>query len=157
MKNDGVLLACDRDEGRVEMLSDNLKRLGVEIARAIRHDWTKQTLEGQAPFDRILIDVPCSNTGVMRRRVDLRWRLTPDDFPRMAAEQFRIAREIVPLLKRSGVLVYSTCSLEPEENEEVVNAILKEFPFLRLDEQKSVVPFRDGFDGAYAAKLIRQL
>ena len=61
------------------------------------------------------------------------------------------------MLKRNGVLVYSTCSLEPEENEEVVNAILKEFPFLRLDEQKSVVPFRDGFDGAYAAKLIRQL
>ena len=157
MKNDGVLLACDRDERRVETLSDNLKRLGVEIARAIRHDWKKQTLEGQAPFDRILIDVPCSNTGVMRRRVDVRWRLTPDDFPRMAAEQFRIVREIVPLLKRNGVLVYSTCSLEPEENEEVVNAILKEFPFLRLDEQKSVVPFRDGFDGAYAAKLIRQL
>lgn len=156
MKDDGTIFACDRDQRRVEMVRDNLKRLGIKIGRAIRHDWTRQTLDGEPPFDRILVDAPCSNTGVMRRRVDVRWRLTPDDFPRMAAEQFRIVQAVAPMLKPGGVLVYSTCSLEPEENEQVVERLLRELLFLKLVEQKSVLPFRDGFDGAYAAKLIRQ-
>jgi len=154
MQNTGFILACDRDERRVETLADNLKRVGVEIARTIRHDWTKKTLEDQTAFDRIMIDAPCSNTGVMRRRIDVRWRLTPGDFARMAAEQWRIVRSTVPLLKPGGTLVYSTCSLEPEENEKVVEVVLRKFPFLKLTEQQAVLPFRDGFDGAYAAKFL---
>jgi 16S rRNA (cytosine967-C5)-methyltransferase len=157
MKNTGLILACDRDERRVEILADNLKRLSVKIVQSIRHDWTKETLNGQTAFDRILIDAPCSNTGVMRRRVDVRWRLTLDDFARMAAEQLKIVRATVPLLKPGGSLVYSTCSLEPEENEEIVQRILKHFFFLKLVEQKSILPFRDGLDGAFAARLMRQL
>ena len=156
MKNDGLVLACDRDQSRVEILRGNLERLGAKITRTMRHDWAQQTLSGETPFDRILIDAPCSNTGVMRRRLDVRWRLTPDDFARMAAEQLRIVRATMPLLKPGGVLVYSTCSLEPEENKEVVEQTLEQFPFLKLVEEKSILPFRDGFDGAYAAKLIRQ-
>jgi 16S rRNA (cytosine967-C5)-methyltransferase len=62
----------------------------------------------------------------------------------------------MPLLKPGGVLAYSTCSLEPEENKEVVEQTLEEFPFLKLVEEKSVLPFRDGFDGAYATKVIRE-
>jgi 16S rRNA (cytosine967-C5)-methyltransferase len=157
MKNDGFILACDRDQSRVETLRGNLERLGVKIARTIEHDWAQQTLSGEPPFDRILIDAPCSNTGVMRRRVDVRWRLTPDDFARMAAEQLRIVRATIPLLKPGGVLVYSTCSMEPEENEEAIGMIRTEFPFLHLDEEKSVMPFREKFDGAFAARLIRKL
>ncbi|HEX4640240.1 MAG TPA: 16S rRNA (cytosine(967)-C(5))-methyltransferase RsmB [Chthoniobacterales bacterium] len=155
MKNNGFILACDRDERRVETLRDNLNRLGVSIAQSRRHDWTQSAASGETGFDRVLIDAPCSNTGVMRRRIDVRWRLTPDDFPRMAAQQLRIVRATIPLFKPGGILVYSTCSLEPEENEQVVARILKEFSFLRLDEQKSVLPFRDGVDGAFAAKLVR--
>ena len=155
MKNTGFVLACDRDERRVETLADNLKRLGAEIVRTIRHDWAKESLNEQTAFDRILIDAPCSNTGVMRRRVDVRWRLTPYDFARMAAEQLRIVRATLPLLKPGGILVYSTCSLEPEENEKIVERTLKEFPFLRLQDQKSILPFRDHFDGAFAASLVR--
>ncbi len=155
MKNQGFILACDRDEHRVKILRDNLTTLGVTIARSVRHDWLRQTLNDEPAFDRILIDAPCSNTGVMRRRVDVRWRLTPEDFARMAAEQIRIARAVIPLLKAGGVLVYSTCSLEPEENEQVAEAILREFPFFKLIEQRTVLPFRDGFDGAYAAKFSR--
>ncbi|MFN2624105.1 MAG: 16S rRNA (cytosine(967)-C(5))-methyltransferase RsmB [Chthoniobacterales bacterium] len=154
MKNTGLILACDRDERRVETLADNLKRLGPEIVQTIRHDWRKGTLNEQAAFDRILIDAPCSNTGVMRRRIDVRWRLTPEDFARMAAEQLRIVRATVPLLKPGGTLVYSTCSLEPEENEQVVARILGEFSFLKLIEQESILPFRDHFDGAFAARLV---
>lgn len=159
MKNQGTIMACDRDEGRIRTLRDNLERLGVEIARFGHYDWTSgeplSDVAAISPFDRILVDAPCSNTGVMRRRVDLRWRLTPKDFLRMREEQLRILRATIPLLKTGGVLVYSTCSIEPEENEEVVRAITQEFPFLKFVEQVSLLPFRDGFDGAYAAKLMR--
>jgi len=157
MKNDGFILACDRDEGRIRTLQDNLDRLGVGIAKCVQHDWASG---GPPPdrtaFDRILVDAPCSNTGVMRRRVDLRWRLTPKEFPRMQDEQLRILRAAIPLLKTEGVLVYSTCSIEPEENEELVRLITQEFPFLKLLEQISLIPFRDSFDGAFGAKLIRE-
>jgi 16S rRNA (cytosine967-C5)-methyltransferase len=155
MKNDGFILACDRDQRRVQTLRDNLDRLDVAIARTVQHDWTKQGMQEDSGFDRILVDAPCSNTGVMRRRIDVRWRLTPNDFKRMASEQLGIVRATVPLLKAGGVLVYSTCSLEPEENGHVVARMVSEFPFLKLQEEKSVLPFRDGFDGAYAAKLMR--
>ena len=160
MENQGTLMDCDRDEGRIRTLRDNLERLGVRIARFARHDWTSgQPLPDVAaisPFDRILVDAPCTNTGVMRRRVDLRWRLTPKDFSRMREEQLRILRTTIPLLKVGGALVYSTCSLEPEENLEVIQAITGEFSFMTLREQVSLFPFRDEFDGAYAAKLIRE-
>jgi 16S rRNA (cytosine967-C5)-methyltransferase len=159
MKNQGAILACDRDEGRIRTLQDNLGRLGIAIARFARHDWTSgQPLPDAAaisPFDRILVDAPCSNTGVMRRRVDLRWRLTPRDFLRMREEQLGILRATISLLKTGGVLVYSTCSIEPEENEDVVDAITHELPFLKFVEQVSLLPFRNGFDGAFVAKLIR--
>lgn len=160
MKNRGTLVACDRDGGRIRTLQDNLERLGVEIARLAQHDWTSDEplLDAVAisPFDRILVDAPCSNTGVMRRRVDLRWRLIPKEFLRMREEQLRILRATIPLLRPGGVLVYSTCSIETEENEEVVEAITHEFPFLKFVDQVSLLPFRDGFDGAYGAKLIRE-
>jgi len=159
MKNQGAILACDRDEGRIRTLQDNLERLGVQIARFARHNWTSNEplsdTAAIASFDRILVDAPCSNTGVTRRRVDLRWRLTSKDFARMREEQLRILRATIPFLKTGGVLVYSTCSVEPEENEGVVDDITREFPFLKLIEQVSLLPFRDGFDGAYGAKLIR--
>lgn len=156
MKNDGFILACDRDQGRIRTLQDNLERLGVGIAQGVQHDWAGGTpLPDGAAFDRILIDAPCSNTGVMRRRVDVRWRLTAKDFPRMQEEQLRILRATVPFLKTGGIMVYSTCSIEPEENERIVAAILREFPFLKFGGQISLLPFRDGFDGAFAAKLVR--
>jgi len=156
MRNEGAILACDRDENRLGTLRDNLERLGVTIGRCVRHDWTTGgELPDQTGFDRILVDSPCTNTGVMRRRVDLRWRLRPEDFTRMPAEQLGIVRATVPLLKDGGSLVYSTCSIEPEENEGVVAAILRELPFLKLVEQVSLLSFQDGFDGAFAAKLMR--
>jgi 16S rRNA (cytosine967-C5)-methyltransferase len=159
MENLGMIVACDRDPERLETLTENMARLGVLIAHVLRHDWTSLHVPPEiatfAPFDRILVDAPCSNTGVMRRRADLRWRLRPTDFDRMQRLQVEIVRALIPLLKPGGILVYSTCSLESEENEEVVRRIVEETSSLRLETERSSLPFRDGFDGAYAAKLIR--
>ncbi len=156
MKNEGFILAGDRDTSRVGTVQENLERLGVGISKCVSHDWTSGNPPPEATdFDRILIDAPCTNTGVMRRRVDLRWRLRPESFSRMRTEQLAIVRATVPFLKPAGVLVYSTCSIEPEENEDVVRAILRTFPFLKLGHQVSVLPFRDEFDGAFAAKFVR--
>lgn len=156
MHDRGRLVACDRDENRVRRLRENLDRLGASSAAVVRHDWTlpklPAELRGQS-FDRILLDAPCTNTGVMRRRVDVRWRLKPDDFRRMQNEQLTILRALVPLLRPGGILVYSTCSIELDENETVVERACEEFPGLRVDEQRSILPFRDGFDGAFAARL----
>jgi len=160
MKNQGVIVACDRNEGRIGVLLDNLERLGVRIAQFAQHDWTSEEgqpeIAGSTQFDRILVDAPCSNTGVMRRRVDLRWRLTPKDFSRMRETQLRILRAIISLLNTGGVLVYRPRSIDPAQNQQLVTAITHEFPFLKFVEQVSLLPFRDPFDGTYGAKLIRE-
>jgi 16S rRNA (cytosine967-C5)-methyltransferase len=159
MQNRGLLVAADRDPARLKLLDENLARLGVTIAKVVHQDWTKQPIAEEivrkAPFDRILIDVPCSNTGVMRRRVDVRWRLKPGDFARMQRRQIAIVSAMTPLLKPDGILVYSTCSLEREENEDVVAESTKTMSILQLEETKSSLPFRDDFDGAFAARLRR--
>jgi 16S rRNA (cytosine967-C5)-methyltransferase len=159
MKNRGTIVACDRDPERLQTMKKNMARLGVEIVRPCAHDWIRghvpSEIASMAPFHRILIDAPCSNTGVMRRRVDARWLLQPTDFPRMQERQLEITCSLMPLLKPEGALVYSTCSLEPEENEQVVRRILDGSPALRLIQEKRSLPFRDGFDGAFAAKFIR--
>lgn len=159
MQNRGELIACDRETQRIDLLRGNLQRLGVSIARVVRQDWTSGELAPEiraGDFDRILLDAPCTNTGVMRRRVDLRWRITPFDFTRMPREQLAILHALVPLLKPGGTLVYSTCSIEAEENEKVVRQLTEGSPSLTAREQRSVLPFRDSFDGAFAAKLVKQ-
>ena len=158
MQNQGLIMACDNQSRRIRILEENMAQLGVKIARVVCHDWTK----GNAPlelasigkFDRILVDAPCTNTGVMRRRVDVRWRLQPEEFGRMQMQQLAIVRAIIPLLKSDGALVYSTCSLEPEENEQVIEELLIKLPSVRLIEKRESQPFLDNFDGGFAAKLV---
>jgi 16S rRNA (cytosine967-C5)-methyltransferase len=159
MQNQGLIVACDRDPKRIDLLDKNLSQLDVQIAQTACCDWVRDEapigIKSSAPFDRILVDVPCSNTGVMRRRVDVRWRLTPDDFKRTAGRQMSILRSVIPLLRPDGILVYSTCSLEPEENEEIVAQLAQGVSDLALVQQESVLPFRDHFDGAFVAKFVR--
>ena len=158
MENRGQLIACDRDPMRLETLQKNIRRLGATVVETVRHDWQSGSLQTKSEaqlFDRILVDAPCTNTGVLRRRVDLRWRLTAQDFVRMPEVQWQILSAVIPHLRAGGSLVYSTCSIEAEENEEVVQRALKEFAFLELKETRSMLPFRDHFDGAFAARLRR--
>jgi 16S rRNA (cytosine967-C5)-methyltransferase len=159
MQNKGTLIACDRDPQRIKRLNENIGRLGLSVVKTVQHDWTKPRLpkeiESAGLFDRILIDVPCTNTGVMQRRVDVRWRLQPDSIAELCPLQMQILQRISELLKPGGVLVYSTCSLEPEENEQEIEHFLLQTPNWRLVEQRFSRPFVDHYDGAFAAKLIR--
>src|SRR4029450_558552 len=152
MENRGTIVACDRDPARLQILKENMARLGVGIVHLFAQDWTRAhvppEIASMGPFDRILLDAPCSNTGVMRRRVDVRWRLQPADFARMQRRQFEILRALIPLLAANGVIVYSTCSLEPEENEQVLRGILDGASALHVVQEKCSLPFRDVVDGA---------
>jgi 16S rRNA (cytosine967-C5)-methyltransferase len=155
MQNRGRIVATELFESRTLRLRQNLSRLGATVARVHELDFLMppepESPLLEAPFDRILLDVPCSNTGVLRRRVDVRWRITAEDFVRMPIQQFALLRRAVPLLKPGGFLVYSTCSIEPEENEGIVRRALADFPELELGATKQLLPFTHGTDGAFAA------
>jgi 16S rRNA (cytosine967-C5)-methyltransferase len=152
MHNQGTLFAGDYEPLRLSRLQQNLTRLGVTNTEVILVDWLRNPLPARSPaFDAILVDAPCSNTGVIRRRTDVRWRLTPDDFGRMSHLQIRMVEKIVPYLRRGGRMVYSTCSMEPEENEHVVSQILTQFPDLICLESRKVGPLQNKMDGAFAA------
>ena len=158
MGNQGLLVATDSSSARIRRMEGNLKRLKVTNTRSYLHNWAK---DGSFPwgsmlFDRVLLDVPCSNTGVMRRRVDVRWRLKLEEFKTVAALQLQLIKAVIPVLKAGGTLVYSTCSLDAEENEQVIEKAVAEIPSLKLVETKQILPQRDGFDGAYAARLVKE-
>lgn len=157
MENQGTLVASDSSVPRLARLRENLQRLGITQAETLLQDWSRGSgcMEKES-FDRILIDAPCSNTGVIRRRVDVRWRLSPEDFSKMPQRQFEILKNLAPLLRPGGSLVYSTCSLEQEENQAVVQRVQREIPDLEFIEHRQSQPFRDGIDGAFAALFVRR-
>ena len=100
-------------------------------------------------------DRPCSNTGVLRRRVDRRWRLRAEDLPPLVRQQADLLARAARCVRRGGVLVYSTCSLEIEENAEVVAAFLQKHRAFELETARALTPFADGVDGAYVARMRR--
>jgi 16S rRNA (cytosine967-C5)-methyltransferase len=145
--NRGRIAAEDVQPGRLKLLEENCQRLGVTCVQIAK------TQDPSAQFDRILIDAPCSNTGVLRRRVDLRWRLQPAQIERLRKGQTALLSQAAPRVKPGGVLVYSTCSLEPEENEDVIKDFLAGHPQFRLERQRQLLPFAEQVDGAYVATL----
>jgi 16S rRNA (cytosine967-C5)-methyltransferase len=153
MKNEGQLVATDSSPERLELLKENCERLGVTCVEIAPLSMINPQLS--TPFDRVLVDAPCSNTGVLRRRVDLRWRAKPEEIERLRKEQLELLQRAAELVKPGGVLVYSTCSLEPEENAGVVEEFLKRNTDFSVDESGDILPTRDGFDGAFAARLGR--
>jgi 16S rRNA (cytosine967-C5)-methyltransferase len=151
MNNEGKIIASDNDATRLRMVKDNCTRLGVTCAET--RGLSTFNAQSSTHFDRILIDAPCSNTGVMRRRVDLRWRISEAEILRLQKTQLELLNQAAQQLKPGGVIVYSTCSLEPEENSGVVNQFLAVNPNFTLETERQLLPFADGVDGAYVAKL----
>ena len=163
MRNDGRLLAHDTTPERLELIKQNCARLGVTCVQTVlpsalnslaRHSGAAVAQPSTA-FDRILIDAPCSNTGVMRRRVDLRWRISQREIERLRTTQLELLCQAASLLKPGGRLVYSTCSLEPEENSDVVTKFLAAHADFRLEQSRELLPFVEGVDATYVARLVK--
>ena len=150
MDDHGKIIACDLDPKRLKLITENCQRLGATCVEATQNLELKTQ---NSKFDRILIDAPCSNTGVLRRRVDLRWRISREEIARLRRTQLDLLNQAATQLKPGGVLVYSTCSLEPEENSEVVNEFLAAHPNFKLETERQLLPFVEDVDGAYVARL----
>ena len=162
------IVAGDARPDRLPRLVDTARRAGVAI-RCLAADLEAAPF-GPGRFGAVLVDAPCSATGTMARHPDARWRLRPDVFPRAAARQARLLDAAAPLVRRDGgILIYATCSLEPEENSAVVEDFLsRNRDFTRAPSRAALpaelltaagdfqsLPQRHGIDGAYAACLVR--
>jgi 16S rRNA (cytosine967-C5)-methyltransferase len=146
MQNRGRIAARDNQPARLKLVRENCARLGLTCVEF--------SDSGTPPlFDRILVDAPCSNTGVLRRRVDLRWRIKPGEIERLRQTQQALLEQAAAQLKAGGILVYSTCSLEEEENESVTRDFLEGHADFKLERQRQLLPFVEGVDGAYVARM----
>lgn len=150
LDNDGRIIAAEIDPKRRERLRQNADRLGADIEVI-----GPEQAEIMGPYDAVLVDAPCSNTGVLRRRIEARWRLTPEDLERSSATQARLLDLAARCVRPGGRMVYSTCSIEPEENGRVIDAFLARTPGFQLASSRLLEPYRDKVDGAYAALLLR--
>ncbi len=158
------------DEGRVWSLDVHADRLARLAENAQRLDWScmetgladardKDALAeavGGRQFDGVLLDVPCTNTGVIRRRPDARWRFSRPRLKKLVATQLSLLSAAAARVKPAGRLVYSTCSLEPEEGEELVRTWLAKAGAFQLVAERRLTPPQTGTDGAYAALLNRR-
>ncbi len=146
----GEVTACEVNPKRRRKLEENLKRLRLE-AKIIGDLHAVEA----GSFMKVLVDAPCSNTGVLRRRPDARWNWSMEKLAELVKLQAVILDVAALAVAPGGVLVYSTCSNEPEENELQIEAFLKAHPEFRLEKKKESVPCISGMDGAFACSLIR--
>ena len=163
MGGDGILLAVDRRADRMHLLRDTLRRLSLGSVLVGEADGTDSTamqnlmsrhdLDG---FDRVLLDAPCTNTGVLRRRVEARWRFSMERLEQAARRQWKLLSACAELLSPGGILVYSTCSLEPEENSGLLSEWLHEHPGFFLERARWSIPPDNEIDGAFAARIRRR-
>lgn len=150
------LTCTDSNEKRLPRLVENLERLHIRGTNVRVHDWRQPAPdEWSASFDGILLDVPCSNTGVIRRRVDVKWRLQLSTIHELRDIQLGILENAAVCVAGGGRLVYSTCSLDADENRGVVDQFLQAHPDWRLVDERIILPHVHGSDGAYAARLER--
>ena len=145
--------ACEVNPARRRRLEENLRRLKLENVSVA--DSLLPSSFSILPFDKVLVDAPCSNTGVLRRRPDARWNWSTEKMAAVAKLQSEILDRAAALVAPGGTLVYATCSNEPEENEMQVSSFLSRHPDFSLEASEESVPHLAGCDGAFAASLVR--
>jgi 16S rRNA (cytosine967-C5)-methyltransferase len=150
MDNRGRVTACDIDAKRLETVTSLCQRLGLKGIETVVMKENGDPPPG--PFDAALVDVPCSNTGVLGRRPEVRWRLKPNEFEYLIRLQTRLLLQAVERVKPGGAIVYSTCSIEPDENERVVKGVCKAMKGLTLEAEHHAIPGKPA-DGGYWARL----
>jgi 16S rRNA (cytosine967-C5)-methyltransferase len=154
MPNGGHILACDVDGQRLQTVATLARRLGLSNIETRLVNEQQAAAAGGGEFDAALVDVPCSNTGVLGRRPEARWRLTPQDFRRLVPLQTRLLIETAERVRPGGTIVYSTCSIEPEENRDVVQSVARALD-VELEAEEEQVPGMPA-DGGYWARLRRR-
>jgi 16S rRNA (cytosine967-C5)-methyltransferase len=173
MANQGEILAVDLTQEKLRWVKELCQTLGVKIVKPVKGDISRPLppLENQV-FDRILADAPCSGFGTIRRNPDLKWRKGEEDIRRLSGVQASILSNLAQYLKKGGILVYSTCTIFREENEDTVESFLKNHPEFGLDDASKVLPemsrrfvqngyFKtfpqgNGMDGFFVARLIKR-
>ena len=148
-----LVVAGDLYEHRLRVVAETCARLGVPGVALAAYNAEAALPFAAETFDRVLLDAPCTGTGTLRHNPEIRWRLSPENFRELPAVQSRILEEAARVLRRGGRLVYSTCSVEPEENEEVVAALLQSHPDFRQTQTERTWPHRDDVDGFFVAAL----
>jgi 16S rRNA (cytosine967-C5)-methyltransferase len=165
MQNSGEIIALDRFESRLKILQKNLNRLKVTNVKTITIDANEY--EDEQGFDRVLVDAPCSGLGTLTKKPDLKWKRDLGDIRKIVNIQYELLKKGASLLRNGGFIVYSTCTIEPEENIEIIKKFLLDFPNFKLinpgnalsaeliDENGCVrtLPHLHGLDGSFAAKL----
>ena len=166
MHSRGEVVALDRFESRLKLLQKNMVRLSVDCVRIV----TADAIEYKSlPFDRVLVDAPCSGTGTLSKKPDIKWRKDLFDIRELNGLQSRLLSKAAELVKVDGVVVYSTCSIEPEENFQIVKKFLEGNPNFRFESAKGkfpdeiidengciqTLPHIHKTDGAFAARLVR--
>jgi len=157
------VMAVDIDEQRLRRVRENLQRLGMSADVRQGDGRTPAEWCGDAMFDRILLDAPCSATGVIRRHPDIKWLRRDRDIPELAALQREILTAVWPYLKSGGTLLYATCSILPEENQEQISAFLAahdDAVAVKLPQGEEngwqLFPQAEGGDGFFYAKLMKK-
>ncbi|GAB2702292.1 16S rRNA (cytosine(967)-C(5))-methyltransferase RsmB [Paenibacillus thermoaerophilus] len=169
MGDRGAVWACDVHEHKVALLQAHAERLGLSSLRPVLSDARELSGRfGPESFDRVLLDAPCSGLGVLRRKPDARWRKTPDEIRSLTGLQKELLDSVAGLVAPGGLLVYSTCTTEPEENELQVRAFLQRHPQYRLSPfpadslppgldggsgTVSILPHMYGTDGFFIARM----
>ena len=166
MHSRGEVVAIDRFESRLKLLQKNMTRLSVNCVRVVEAD----ALEYKSlPFDRVLVDAPCSGSGTLSKKPDIKWKKNLFDIRELNILQSKLLAKAALLVKVGGVIVYSTCSIEPEENFEIVKKFLDENPNFKFESAKGklpeeiidengciqTLPHIHKTDGAFAARLVR--
>jgi 16S rRNA (cytosine967-C5)-methyltransferase len=172
MQNIGKIIAADISEKKLAMLQENCKRIGVENVETRTIDATKSGLSFINDADAVLIDAPCSGFGTLRRHPDIRWNKTLTQLLSLKNLQYSLLENAAPHIKPNGILVYSTCTIEPIENEEIINRFLEKFPMFTVERAGAFLPdipqsaitsegflqtfpHEHGVDGTFAARLRR--
>lgn len=155
MKNKGRIIAMDTEQWKLDELQKRGRRAGVSNmeAKVIESGKTIKRLASSA--DRLLLDVPCSGLGVLKRNPDAKWKLSLDFITKIRELQQHIIQDYCDMLKPGGLMVYSTCSILPSENENQVKQFLSEKPDFELVDQKHIFPSQ-GFDGFYMALISKK-
>ena len=173
MENQGEIYALDLGQGKLDLIEEMCQRSGIKIVKTIKGDAAQPLpiLRG-LKFDRVLADVPCSGFGTLRRNPDLKWRRGEGDIKRLSELQFSILKNLSVYVKEGGVLIYSTCTIFHEENEDVVEKFLEGHPEFQLDRIDKVLPEKyhtfiqnryfktfppkDEMDGFFVARMIKR-